>query len=1526
MDRYNKYLAILIALIMFVTTFTMANPVRVNAETAETTVVEAAVTGGVIKFDTSTGTVTGLSSIEDAGTLVIPDTIEGVTVKAIGQQAFNNNDTLVSIELPDSVELIDQHAFNNCAVLETVKMPANLMKIESYAFSFCYKLKDIELPEGLKYIYGGAFNECTSITNVHLPASLIDFVKPFLKCTSLAKITVDSDNANFYTIDGVLFDNDGLVYYPAGKPGSEYTVPDNEKIKYIESSAFSGAVNLTSIHVPGNITEMKSYAIDSCGALKTVTFDEGLLSLDITAIHNSSIETITFPDSLQSIYKNSLYACRSLREVNIGAGLTTINYSGTMFTACTVLEKINVDQDNTNYSSEDGVLFDKNQTKLIAYPIYHEGTHYVVPESVTEIGEYAFSSVTRLLTLQIPDSVTTIGDKILKSSANTVGIYCNTGSTAESYANENGYPLLNAVVEAAVIGGVIKFDTTTGTVTECVSLDGSGTLEIPETIESVTVKAIGDSVFSKTQSLTKVILPDTIESIGDEAFLSCYHLEKINMPANLKSIGYMAFYDNDALSAITFSGPLETIGEEAFAKSAVSGDLYIPATVTSIGDAAFAECTGITSIIVADENTIYRSDSGVLFNADTLVMYPAGKNAAEYVMPVLEGIKYIESGAFKGAATLTKITIAEGVTSIQDEAFYGCKSLAIVEFPSTLNILRSKSFGATALTSVTLPDATTRMWSDAFAGCTQLTEVNIPAKAIIYWSNSILSGCTSLTKINIDEDNTTYMSDDGVVFSKDETVLWKYPQNHAGTTYTVPATVKEIHEQAFDGCVNLQEIILQSGLQKIETMAFNNCDSLQSVTVPEGVTEIAGYAFSSCDSLKVVTIPSSVTTIGSQMLYNMSQQVVIVCDEGSAAAEYAASNSVPYSYDGKTIVGTGEEFENPDPVEPTQSEQEIVCDETVSKVFGCEDFSLGATAQTALTYKSGNTKVAEVDADGNVTVKAAGVAVITITAAETDEYLAAEKNVTINVSKADQSISGDTEFSKVYGDAEFNLNQTAKTSLTYKSDNTAVADVDENGLITIKGAGTANITVTAADGNNYNSVEKTVVIKVAKSGQSIVCDTAISKPYGSEAFNIGASAKTTLYYKSNNTNVADVDKDGTVTIKNAGKAVITITAADSADYNAAEVKVTITVSKVDQSIECEEEFVINEGSRTFNLNASAKTAMSYESNNTAVADVDDEGNVIVNGPGTAVITINAEEGVNYNSAKKAVTVIVNKVEEPDDPVVEPDEPTVEPEIPTEPQEKQDQIITGTSSYVRVYQYKGFFYLDADSKTSRTYQSSNTSVVTVAADGKVSIKGAGRATITVIAGESDQYKAASKTITVTINKATQKITCNKTFNKTFKYNGYFFLKAKSPTKKIYKSSNKKIATVSATGKVTMKNPGKVTITITAQEGKNYTKVVKKVTVTSKMKKPVLTVNAQKGKKNKLSWTKVPGAHGYKVYIYDKSKGKYVCRVTKKATVKSVTHKGLKAGKTYKYKVRAYRVVGGKMVYSPYSKVKSVKAKK
>ena len=252
----------------------------------------------------------------------------------------------------------------------------------------------------------------------------------------------------------------------------------------------------------------------------------------------------------------------------------------------------------------------------------------------------------------------------------------------------------------------------------------------------------------------------------------------------------------------------------------------------------------------------------------------------------------------------------------------------------------------------------------------------------------------------------------------------------------------------------------------------------------------------------------------------------------------------------------------------------VTVGDVVSKKYGDKAFSLGAAAKTELTYESSNPGVAAVDAKGNVTIKAAGSAKITVSAKADANYNAASKTVTINVAQAAQTISVKASVSKKYGDKAFSLGAKAKTGLTYKSSNTKIATVDKNGKVTIKGAGTVKITVSAKAAGNYNAASKTVSIKVAKAAPVLKAKTtsktvsynALKKK--AQVFTLGASVNSKgplTYAKTSGNSAFTVNKtNGKITVKKGlTKGTYTINVQISAtakgNYNAGSKTVTVTV-------------------------------------------------------------------------------------------------------------------------------------------------------------------------------------------------------------------------------------------------------------------------------------------------------------------------------------------------------------------------------
>ncbi|GBU28328.1 hypothetical protein R84B8_01886 [Treponema sp. R8-4-B8] len=269
------------------------------------------------------------------------------------------------------------------------------------------------------------------------------------------------------------------------------------------------------------------------------------------------------------------------------------------------------------------------------------------------------------------------------------------------------------------------------------------------------------------------IIPNNVTSIGNSAFTGCTGLTSITIPDSVTSIGGLAFaYCND-LTSITIPNSVTSIGNSAFTDCTGLTSITIPNNVTSIGNPAFTGCTGLTSITVASGNTVYRSEGNCLIQISDNKLIQGIKTS---IIP--DSVTSIDNEAFFGCSGLTSVTIPNGVTIIGDSAFYGCSGLTSVTIPDSVTIIRREAFSrCSGLTSITvasdnsvyrsegncliqisnnililgiktsvIPDNVTSIGNSAFTGCTGLTSVTIP-DSVTSIGNSAFYGCTGLTSV-----------------------------------------------------------------------------------------------------------------------------------------------------------------------------------------------------------------------------------------------------------------------------------------------------------------------------------------------------------------------------------------------------------------------------------------------------------------------------------------------------------------------------------------------------------------------------------------------------------------------------------------------------------------------------------------------------------------------------------------------------------------------------------------------------------
>lgn len=570
------------------------------------------------------------------------------------------------------------------------------------------------------------------------------------------------------------------------------------------------------------------------------------------------------------------------------------------------------------------------------------------------------------------------------------------------------------------------------------------------------------------------------------------------------------------------------------------------------------------------------------------------------------------------------------------------------------------------------------------------------------------------------------------------------------------------------------------------------------------------------------------------------------------------------------------------------------------KNYKDNDFNLNAThlGNGKLSYSSDNQDVAVVDKDGKVSIKGVGEARITASLASTDIYSSASTEVYIKVNKINHKLTVKIEnYEKTYGDKIFNLNalsQDNEAAIEYASSDEKVATVDNQGNVVIKGAGKTTITVSQKESNNFNAVEKTVTVKANPKAITVTAND-VAKTYGDadpkltytsdklvgndQLTNINLSRiegnnkgtyKIFVSQKEGSNPNYDIDfKDGTFTIN---PRTIDLKWNKELTYNGKEQLPTATVSNLADGDECE---VTVDGNQHKNAGTYEATATKVSNQNYKLPEDITTSYTIKPKDITVTITPN---GGTYGEKITGATAKLNDVENGDHPEVTLtytgtgyDGTEVNgTEVPshagkytvTASIDDKNYNLTGTNTAEFVvkgadaglkvkevndkkYGDQGFkLEISHKGNGKLSYSSSNEDVATVDDQGNVTIHNAGTTKLKVTLGVDHNYDSDNKEVTLTVNKINHELTVDqKDVEKTYGDEAFtIHAQSKDHESAIeYASSDEKVATVDSEGNVVIKGAGKVIITVSQKESKNYKKISKEINLTVKAKKITVTVN-------------------------------------------------------------------------------------
>ena len=715
------------------------------------------------------------------------------------------------------------------------------------------------------------------------------------------------------------------------------------------------------------VLEIYQFAFKNCVDLTSVTIQEGVEYIGYEAFSGcNKLTSITIPNSVKDIDEDAFEGTawyNSMPNGVVYAGKVAYNYKGDM-------------PENTSVIIKDG-------TVAIAKYAFWDCSGLIsieLPSTVTVIGDCAFDGCSDLASITIPESVTSIGSdafmgtKWYRSQSDGV-IYI--GSMVYKYKGDVPGNTRIVIKEGTKIINKRAFY-------EKRSLES---IVIPDGVVS-----IGEDAFYRCDKLDSISLPNSITDIGDCAFASCENLKSINIPEKIKYIPARFVEGCKKLRSITIPQSVETILYEAFLYSGLIS-VNIPSGVTAIKSRAFAGCEDLVAITIpASVTSIGRevfdhcnklayitscstepftiscdkdAFSGV--NTNTCVLLIPKDDMCQFLYHdsstgpwskfsniwtigdnVVDGICYsIISASDKTVAVIPMGTDESGTELNYLGRIVIPDKVALKGDEYSVNSISDFAFMDNfGLISIVVPEGVTQLGTGAFSGCSGLKSIKIPSSVSTMGGSNQFEYCSNI-----------------------DTIIWLSNQHPFDALLYCRENVKHVElrnsmttldKYTFPNCCNLESVILPGSLTKIDGLAFENCSSLKSIIIPDKVSVIGSRVFKGCLSLAYITLPSALQSLDDQFLFCRSIKAINIPSNVKTIRDnpfYYCDSLTSITVDPQNTVFDSREGCNG-----------IIETATNTLIVGCVNTIIPSTVTSVGSYAfSGNIQIERITIPNNVT-------------------------------------------------------------------------------------------------------------------------------------------------------------------------------------------------------------------------------------------------------------------------------------------------------------------------------------------------------------------------------------------------------------------------------------------------------------------------------------------------------------------------------------------------------------------------------